>query len=165
MSNEEKILGWDDPISDDEQGAFEVAPAGDYSFEIVNLSRERHTAKLGGKIPSCPKAVVTVRVYTVDGEKVDIKHNLFLHSRCEGMLCAFFRAVGLRKHGEVFRPDWSRVIGSKGRCKVGIRQYDGNDGTKKKANDVTFLDPPPNGQQPQPPVATPPAAESTTEGF
>ena len=162
MSNEEKVLGWDDPISNDEQGAFEIAPAGEYSFEIVNLSRERHAAKPGGKIPSCPKAVVTVRVYTVDGEKVDIKHNLYLHSRCEGMLCGFFRAIGLRKHGEVFRPDWSRVIGSRGRCKVSVRAYDGNDGTKKQANDVAFLDPPANSQQQQqqtPPPATAPAGE------
>jgi hypothetical protein len=148
MSNsEEKVLGWDDSISDDEQGDFEIAPPGEYTFEIVNLSKERHTPKPDGKLPNCPKAVVTVRVYTSDGEKFEIKHNLFLHSRCEGMLCTFFRSIGHRKHGEVLRPDWTRVIGSKGRCKVAVREYAGNDGTKKKSSDVTFLDPPTNGQQ------------------
>lgn len=160
--NEEKVLGWDDPISNDEQGAFTLAPAGDYSFEIVNLQRARHQAKADGRIPDCPKAIVTLRVYTSEGEQVDIKHNLYLHSRCEGMLCTFFRSIGLRKHGEVFRPDWSRVIGSKGRCKISVREYTGNNGQKYKSNDVkAFYDPPVNGQQPA--TATPPA--STDEGF
>lgn len=161
--NEEKVLGWDDPISNDEQGEFVTAPPGEYSFEIVNFSRARHQAKPDGKIPDCPKAVVTVRIYTSEGDKVDVKHNLYLHSRCEGMLCAFFRSIGLRKHGEVFRPDWSRVIGSKGRCKVSVREYVGNNGTKYKANDIkAFLDPPANGQQQT--TVTPPAA-APEEGF
>lgn len=166
MNDGEKVLGWDDSISNDSQGDFEVAEPGQYAFEVVNLTRARHQAQAGGKLPDCPKAIITVRIYTKDGDKVDIKHNLFLHSRCEGMLCAFFRAVGQRKHGEVLRPDWSRVIGSRGRCNIGVREYTGTDGQKHKANEVrSFLDPSNNGQQPQPPVAAPQAAESTTEGF
>lgn len=163
--NEEKVLGWDDPISNDKQGEFVTAPPGEYSFEIVNFSRARHQAKPDGKIPDCPKAVVTVRIYTSEGDKVDVKHNLYLHSRCEGMLCAFFRSIGLRKHGETFRPDWSRVIGSKGRCKISIREYVGSNGNKYKANDVkAFLDPPANEQQAvtQPPPVAAPLAD---EGF
>lgn len=158
MSEDEKVLGWDDPISDDSQGEFELVAPGEYAFEIVNLSRERHTAKADGKIPNCPKAVVTLRVYTPDGDKADLRHNLFLHSRCEGMLCAFFRAIGHRKHGEVLRPDWTRVIGSKGRCKVGVREFLGKDGEKKKSNEIkSFLDPPVNGNVP----GAPPQDEET----
>lgn len=146
--NDEKVLGWDDPISNDSQGDFELAPPGEYAFEIVDLTRARHQATRDGKLPDCPKAIVTVRIYTADGDKVDIKNNLFLHSRCEGMLCAFFRAIGQRKHGEVLRPDWSRVIGSKGRCKIAVREWDGTDGKKHQGNEVkAFLDPPANGQQ------------------
>lgn len=154
MTNEERVLGWDDPISNDNQGDSEVVPAGKYNFEIVNLTRERHVAKDGGKLPNCPKAVVTCRVYTPDGDKADIKCNLFLHSRCEGMLCTFFRCIGQRKHGEVLRPDWSRVIGSKGLCKVDVREYVGSDGAKHQANEIkTFLDPPTTGQTHQQPPA------------
>jgi hypothetical protein len=145
-NNDEKVLGWDDPIQNDEQGAFEVAPAGVYAFEIVNLSRERHRATTDGKLPDCPKAVVTARIYTPDGAQVDVKYNLFLHSRCEGMLCAFFRAIGHRKHGEALRPDWTRVIGTRGRCKVCVREWQGNDGKTHQGNEIkAFLDPPEEG--------------------
>ena len=165
MSNDEKVLGWDDTISNDSQGDFEVADPGEYSFEIVDLTRARHQAKADGKLPDCPKAVVTVRIYPPDLDKVDIKHNLFLHSRCEGILCSFFRSIGQRKHGEVLRPDWARVVGSKGRCKVGVREYVGTDGAKHKSNEVkAFLDPPSNGQQPHPAAPSQPSTPEA-EGF
>jgi len=147
MTSDEKVLGWDDEISNDDQGAFEVAEPGEYSFEVVNLVRGRHNAKQDGKIPDCPKAEVTLRIFTKDGDKVDFKHNLYLHSRCEGMLCAFFKAIGQRKHGEPLRPNWANLIGSKGRCKVGVREYSTSGGEKRKANEVKkFLDLPESGQ-------------------
>ncbi len=142
MTSEERVLGWDDQISNDEQGEFEVAVPGEYAFEVVNLVRGRHSAKSGGKIPDCPKAEVTLRIYTQDGDKVDFKHNLYLHSRCEGMLCNFFRAIGQRKHGEPLRPNWANVIGSSGRCKVGVRDWKTDAGEARKSNEVKkFLDP------------------------
>ncbi len=142
MTSEERVLGWDDTISNDDQGAFEVAEPGEYVFEVVNLVRGRHSAKADGKIPDCPKAEVTLRIYTADGDKVDFKHNLYLHSRCEGMLCNFFRAIGQRKHGEPLRPNWANVIGSSGRCKVGVRDWKTATGENRKSNEVKkFLDP------------------------
>ena len=119
--NEERVLGWDDEISNDDQGGFEAVPPGTYPFEIVNLRRAQHQPSSAGKLPACPKAELTVRLYLQNGDYVDVKHNLFLHSRCEGMLCAFFLSIGHRKHGEPLRPDWTRVIGSRGWCKVAIR--------------------------------------------
>lgn len=163
--SDEKTLGWDDPISNDDQGGFEIAEPGEYAFEIVNLVRGRHSAKADGKIPDCPKAEVTVRIYTRDGDKVDIKHNLYLHSRCEGMLCTFFRAIGQRKHGEAMRPNWANVVGSSGRCKVGVRDYVASNGANKKANEVkTFLDPPVNGTPVQR-QSSPPPTPAVEEGF
>jgi hypothetical protein len=149
MTADEREFGWDDEIGNDDQGEFAVAEAGDYDFEIVDLQRKRHQAKPGGKLPDCPKAELTVRVHTADGVQVDIKRDLFLHSRCEGFLCAFFRSIGQRKHGERLRPDWSRVIGSRGRCKVAIRTWKNSEGQDRKGNDVkAFLDPPKTGTQP-----------------
>ena len=141
--SEDRILGWDDEIKND-KSTFEVVPAGTYPFEIVSLKRGQHQPKPDGKgkLPSCPKAEVIVRVFPPDGDYADIDHNLFLHSRCEGMLCSFFLAIGQRKHGEPLRPNWSRVVGSKGFCKVSVREYVGNDGNKYQSNDVkSFLDP------------------------
>lgn len=142
---EERVLGWDDEISNDSSG-FEVIPAGIYHFEIVNLKRGQHqpNPQNPGKLPACPKAEIMVRVYSDDASNgyVDLNHNLFLHSRCEGMLCAFFLAIGHRKHGEPLRPDWGRVIGARGWCKVSVRDWTGTDGTKHQSNDVkSFIDP------------------------
>ena len=141
--NQERVLGWDDTIQDDGQSSFTPLPAGEYEFEIVDLKRGRHEPTGNGKLPPCPKATVTVRCYPNDEEPVDIQHNLFLHSRCEGMLCEFFRGIGQRKHGEPLRPNWNQVIGSRGRCKVAVRAYTNKDGEKRETNDIKrFFDPP-----------------------
>ena len=141
--NEDRVLGWDDEIVNDGQATRTLLPDGDYDFEIVDLKRSRHVPKGGGKLPECPKAEVTVRCYPADGgDYANIPHNLFLHSRCEGMLCEFFRGIGQRKHGEPLRPDWSRVIGSRGRCKVKVRSYTNKEGETRETNDVKrFYDP------------------------
>lgn len=159
--NEEKVLGWDDEISNDDQGlTFTIVPPGIYDFEIVNLQRGFHQATQHGVLPNCPKAELTVRVRDANGEEVDIKNNLFLHSRCEGMLCQFFRAIGQRKHGEPLRPNWNAVIGSKGRCKVGTRKWKGKNGKDKESNEIkAFLDPQPaTTSTPQVQQAAPPAS-------
>jgi hypothetical protein len=148
--SDDRVLGWDDEISNDSSSQSVVFPPGDYSYEIVNLVRGRHIPKADGtgKLPECPKAEITVRVYGPNGEHSDLKEQLFLHSRCEGMLCSFFRSIGQRKHGEPLRPNWSTVIGSKGRCRLAHRTYK-VDGEEKKANDIkSWLDP---QQTPAPP--------------
>jgi hypothetical protein len=158
--SEDRVLGWDDEISNDSQLQSILLPPGEYPFEIVNLTRSRHTPKSGtGKLPECPKAELTVRCLTPDGsDYADIKNNLFLHSRCEGILCQFFRSIGQRKHGEPLKPDWTRVLGARGRCKVAVRDYV-IDGEKRRANEIkSFLDP-----QKLSGAATPPP--QTDDGF
>lgn len=167
--NEERVLGWDDEISNDDQGGFEVVPPGTYPFEIVNLRRGQHQPSSSGKLPACPKAELTVRLYPQNGDYADVKHNLFLHSRCEGMLCAFFLSIGHRKHGEPLRPDWARVIGSRGWCKVAIRDWTSKDGEKRQSNDIkAFLDPEKalKNQSPAPPANNPiPFDDQREDGF
>ena len=55
-----------------------------------------------------------------------IQNRLFLHSRCEGLLCAFFTCIGQRKHGEKLKMNWNEVVGARGRAKIGHREYNGN---------------------------------------
>jgi hypothetical protein len=58
------------------------------------------------------------------------------------MLCEFFLAIGQRKHGEPLKMNWPAVVGSRGRCKVGIRTWTGNDGSDKQNNEIKkFLEP------------------------
>lgn len=119
MSNEGREFGWDDPIEHD--GAdFVTLPEGDYDFEVIDFERARHNGS--EKLPACNKAIIHIKVTAPQGTTV-IKHNLFLHSITEGMLCAFFTAIGQRKKGEKVNMNWGAVIGSGGRAKLGIHKW------------------------------------------
>src|SRR5699024_2321324 len=110
-----------------------ILPEGDYDFEIIDFERGRHNGS--EKLPPCNKAVVHVRVEGKEGVTI-IKNNLFLHSKTEGMLCAFFAAIGHRKKGEPLKMDWPAVPSSKGRCKDGIRKWTKDEGKEMILNEI-----------------------------
>ena len=90
---------------------------------------------------ACPKAELTIAIHDHEGD-VTVSENLFLNRKAEWKLCQFFTAIGHRKHGETLRMNWNAVKGAKGRCKVGIRKWTGNDGKEHENNEITaFLDP------------------------
>lgn len=134
----DRELGWDDQIEND-GGAFEVLPEGDYSFTVEKFERARHTGS--DKVPPCNKAVLTLSV--TDGtHSGTVMVNLFLYSKFEWKLCQFFTAIGQRKHGEAIRMNWNAVPGAAGVCKVKIRKWTGTDGKERESNEVdTFYDP------------------------
>lgn len=130
----ERELGWDDEIEKDGAG-FVLLPEGDYSFEVIGFERGRHNGS--EKLPPCNKAILTIKLTSDDGEKsTTIKHNLFLHSKTEEMLCAFFTAIGQRKKGEKINMNWNLVIGSRGRCKVSIHNWTDDNGDIKQSNQI-----------------------------
>ena len=135
MSNfeESREFGWNDAIEKDSD--FHVVAAGDYDFEVTGFERGRHSPGPNGKLPACNKAILTIRVFSPEDETT-LPHNLFLHTKTEGMLCAFFTAIGQRKKGERITMDWNRVVGSRGRCKVGVRSWTGDDGTPRVTNEI-----------------------------
>ena len=118
----EREYNWDDVITEDAT-EFPLLPEGDYDFEVESYERARHPGS--DKLPPCNKAIVKIRIEEAAGT-VYINHNLFLHSKTEGMLSAFFAAIGMKKKNEPMRMDWNRVPGGRGRCKVGIREYKEN---------------------------------------
>jgi len=135
---EGRELGWEDTIEND--STFVLLPEGEYDFTVTKFERGRHPGS--DKLPACNKAVVTLEVNSAAGEKVELRHNLFLHTKCEGMLCAFFTAIGQRKHGEKLQMDWSKVIGSKGRVKISIRKWTSKDGNEMQSNGIKrFVEP------------------------
>lgn len=145
---------WDDEISQD-SAEFALLPEGEYVFSVTGFERGRYPG--GAKLPSCPKATVSLRFEGVEGVAV-IKHNFFLHSKCEGLLCAFFTCLGMRKRGEALRMDWPGTVGRTGRAKITVRSYTGNDGREYQTNDVKqFL-------EPENAPAAPAAAQSWTPG-
>lgn len=125
-------FGWDDVIQNDGE-AFELLPAGDYDFMVKSFERGRHNGS--EKLPPCNKAILKIEVS--NGEKRGtITHNLMLHSKCEGMICAFFTAIGQRKRGEQLRMNWNAVTGARGRYKVGVRSWKSKTGEDMQSNEI-----------------------------
>ena len=122
----EREFGWDDTIQQD-PADFVLLPEGLYNFVVKGFERGRHmpNPQNPGKLPACNKATVSIEIDAAEGSTV-LKHNLFLHSSTEGMLSAFFAAIGQKKKGEPLKMNWQTIVGARGVCKVGIRTYNGN---------------------------------------
>lgn len=127
----DREFGWDDHIEKD-NNEFITLPEGDYDFTVESFDRGRHNGS--EKLPPCNKAILHIRIEAPEGE-VYLTHNLFLHSRVEGLLSAFFTSIGLKKKGEVLRMNWQAVPGCKGRLKLGIRHYQ-KDGEDRTINEI-----------------------------
>ena len=126
---EDRELAWDGEI--EKEGAEYVTLAdGDYDFEVLDFERGRHEGS--AKLPPCPKAILHIKVEGKDkntgAEGITvIRHQLFLHSKTEGLLSNFFTSVGLKKKGERLKMNWSLVPGSRGRARIGTRTYEGKE--------------------------------------
>lgn len=131
-------MTWDEEIQNDGEG-FRVLPEGEYDFTVTDFTRGRFEGS--AKMAACPKAELTIKIHDHDGD-VTVTENLFLNRKVEWKLCQFFTAIGHRRHGETLRMNWNAVKGAKGRCKVGIRKWTGNDGKEHENNEITaFLKP------------------------
>lgn len=131
-------IGWDDPIEND--NSFDLVPEGDYNFRVLKFERGRHNGS--AKLPPCNKAILTIEVWNETSRTVII-HNIFLHSKTEGMLCEFFTAIGQRKHGEKLVPRWNQVTGATGTCKVIVDKYQNQNGGESTNNKIRkFYDKP-----------------------
>jgi hypothetical protein len=131
--NQERELGWDDEIEKDGSD-FILLPEGDYDFTVAKFERGRFQGS--SKMPACNQAKLELTVHSPEHGNVTIFHNLFLHTKTEGLLSNFFAGIGQKKKGEKLRMNWGTVIGSKGRLRLEINKYQGNDGTEKTNNQV-----------------------------
>jgi len=125
-------LGWDDQIEKDGLD-FVTLPEGDYDFECISFERGRFAGS--DKLPPCNKATVVIKCEGKEGIST-INHQLFLHTKTEGLLCSFFTSIGQRKHGERVTMNWQQVVGSKGRCKLGIKKWTNDKGEEKVFNEI-----------------------------
>ena len=125
FNNFDREYDWNDTIQKDAE--FTLLPEGLYTFTVKRYERGRHTPnpQNPGKLPACNKATVYIQIVANEGE-TELRHNLFLHSSTEGMLSAFFGAIGQKRKGEPLRMDWNAIVGKTGVCKVGVREYNGN---------------------------------------
>lgn len=131
--NIERELGWDDEIEKDGSD-FILLPEGDYDFTVAKFERGRFQGST--KMPACNQAKLELTVHSPEYGDVVVFHNLFLHTKTEGLLSNFFAGIGQKKKGERLRMNWGTVVGSKGRLKLDVHKYTGNDGKEKTNNQV-----------------------------
>ena len=131
-------LDWDEAIELN-PSSFVLLPEGEYDFKVINFERQRHAGS--AKLPPCPKAAITVEVSGINGT-THITHNLFLHTKTQGLLSAFAISIGQGKQGDVVKLDWSKVLGATGRAKVAVRKYTKKDGTEAETNEIKEFLPP-----------------------
>lgn len=143
--NEGRTFDWDESVEQDGP-KFITLPEGDYNFEVIKFERAQYAG--GPKLPACKQAIIHILIQTDEGQTT-IKHNLYLHTITESMICNFLTGIGQRKHGEKMVPRWSEIVGSTGRCKVGLHSYtkDGETRTNNKINE--FYEPDENATKTQ----------------
>ena len=140
MNNTEFEFDWDTAIEKDGDN-FAVLPEGEYEFEVTGFERQRYMPTEKSKIPACPMALLKIRVGSGE-QSTMVEEHLYLHSSSEWKLCQFFTAIGQRKRGERLIPNWRAVTGSKGRCKLVIREWTDRNGNKRQNNQIsTYLEP------------------------
>lgn len=105
---------WDSEINN-ESSEFVLLPEGDYDFTVEKF--ERGTFDGSDKLPSCKKAIVTFTIWGAE-DKISITENFLLCSKLEWKLSSLFLSVGMKKHGEPLRMNWTGLVGQKGRCHV-----------------------------------------------
>lgn len=131
--NQERELGWDDEIEKDGSD-FIVLPEGDYNFTVAKFERGRFAGS--AKMPACNQAKLELTIHSQEHGDVVVFHNLFLHTKTEGLLSAFFAGIGQKKKGEKLRMNWNAVVGSKGKLKLEINKFTGKDGNERTNNQV-----------------------------
>lgn len=140
MAEEVKILDWDDEIEDDGNGgSFITLEPGDYEFEVSKFERSHYTPSASAKTPACNQANITLKISTDEGDAY-ILDKFPMASSMEWKISAFFRAVGMKKHGEKLKMDWNGSIGKKGKCKI-IKTAGNKDGVFFNNVD-RYIDPP-----------------------
>lgn len=137
MADNNGCLDWDDVIDSDGK-EYIVLPEDDYNFLVTKVEKGRFP---GGKtLPPCNKATVTLQVKCDQGT-VNVNTDLILHEIVLWKLSAFFRCIGLKKHGEKLTMDWNKVPGRWGRAHFAPRTYEGKNGQSRQTNDVeSFID-------------------------
>lgn len=123
----DRELSWDDTIVNDGP-SYVLLPNGEYNFRVEKFERRRFQGS--AKLPACNEAFLTIIVEGGDLGEAIVFHSLYLHSKTEGFLSAFFTSIGQKKEGEPVRMNWNAVVGARGRCEVYQDTYNGKTNNK-----------------------------------
>ena len=142
---------WDSPADIDDTGGSVVLKNGEYRFVVKSKT---NTISKGEKTAGAHQASLVLMVYDINDENYENRigtayDRLTLHDSTWGMVCAFFRAIGERKHGESIVPKWDEVVGAPGKAVLYQDTY--NNKTTMKVKHYLFPDEEP--VEPTEPVA------------
>lgn len=85
-----QALDWDvTEVVDD--GGFTLLPAGTYAFEVAKIERERFEGS--DKMEACPRAKVTLNVWTSQGW-APVVDRLMLNTKMAWRIARFFEGLG-----------------------------------------------------------------------
>lgn len=150
----DQALGWDDELDGGAAGDFDPVEPGEYSFRVVSFERGWYNG--GEKMSACNVAKVEIEL-TDAPRAARIFENLYLNRKVMWKIVSFFTAIGLHDKSDdaPFKPDWSRVVGRTGRCRVTVHEYNG-----RSYNDVDRWVAPdgPSAPKPHPQVGMAPGA-------
>lgn len=118
----DELLDWDSELESDGQ-QYVTVPPGDYTFTVTDIERGSYNGS--DKVPPCKMVTIKGEIDT-DLGTATFQERLYLVRKQEWKLSAFFRCIGLKKHGEKLRMEWGKVVGSRGRAKFGNETYKGN---------------------------------------
>lgn len=125
--NENEVFDWDDEIEDDgTEREFVTLEPGTYDFEVTSFERAYHEAKPGGKAPSCPKAVIKIKIASDKGDCY-ITENFLLYKKMEWKISQFFKSLGMKKSGEKVSMKWDDTVGMSGSAKISKDKGDSPD--------------------------------------
>ena len=101
--NTDRALNWDDEFTNEQQ-EFVLLPEGDYAFEVTGMERARFEGS--AKLPPCSMAKLTLKIFGGAKGDATVTDRLYLHTKTQGLLGAFFESIGQCKRGETFRHSW-----------------------------------------------------------
>ena len=118
----DELLDWDSELENDGQ-QYVIVPPGDYTFTVTDVERANYNGS--DKLPPCKMVTIKGTIDT-DLGNATFQENLYLVRKQEWKLSAFFRCIGMKKHGEKLRMEWGKVPGSRGKAKFKNELYKGN---------------------------------------
>ena len=117
MTNNGYELDWDSSIEQDEQ-QYTLVPEGDYDFVVDHIERT-YVGNESEKYAGAKMATVYMNVQVPGQEAVSIRENFILHSNFAWKIGSLLVSVGLKRKGEAISGNyWSKLPGTRGRCKV-----------------------------------------------
>jgi len=115
MNQHNEAMNWDDPIEE-----ISALKPGTYSFKVIGFDRAEFEGS--DKIPPCPMAVLKLEI---NGQY--IKCNLHLTRRLQWKIMNFFESIGLRRGRNPYTPEWNKILGREGRCKLSVYMNNGQE--------------------------------------